>query len=189
MADSYLPPVEFLRECFSYDPETGQFVWRRRPDHHFTRESDARAWNSQNAGNLAFQGREKEGYGRSEVRYEGRRCRMRSSRVAFKLMTGEEPEQVDHRNGDETDDRWGNLRAATNTQNARNKPGKNAHPLPKGVVYEGRRFVAAINIGQRRKRLGSFATPAEAHAAYCAFAKLHQGEFFNPGPHRPSVFD
>jgi hypothetical protein len=189
MDDHYLPPVEFLRECFSYDPATGDIRWKARPPHHFSRDADFRTWNAQNAGNLAFQGREDDGYGRSEFRYEGKRYRTRSSRVAFKLMTGEEPEQVDHWNGDETDDRWENLRAATNTDNARNKIGKAGKVLPKGVFLEGRKFVASLNVGSRRHRIGTYDTPVEAHAAYCAEAKERHGEFFNPGPHRPSVFD
>lgn len=114
---------------------------------------------------------------------------MAASRVAFKLMTGREPEQIDHINGDETDDRWGNLRPATNTENTRNKIGAQGKVWPKGVFVAGRKFQAQINIGNRTKRLGRFDTPSEAHAAYCAFARRLHGEFFNPGPERPTIFD
>jgi hypothetical protein len=189
MAENYLPPVEFLRECFSYDPATGEIRWKARPRTHFVFEYNFVQWNAENVGNLAFQSREAEGYGRSEVRFEGKRYRTRASRLAFKLMTGQEPEQVDHINGDATDDRWENLRAATNLDNARNKPGHRNKTLPKGVQMERKKFVAALRVGDVKRRLGHFDTPAEAHAAYCEAASAVHGEFFNPGPARPSVFD
>ena len=28
-------PVEYLRECFHYDPETGELTWKERPLSHF----------------------------------------------------------------------------------------------------------------------------------------------------------
>lgn len=189
MDRNYLPPIEFLRECFSYEPETGAIRWNTRPASHFPSVEHAYHWNLRHSGTLAFQGRDAEGYGRSEVRYEGRRIRTRASRVIFKLMTGREPEQIDHVNGDETDDRWSNLRAATNTDNARNKIGRQTKHWPKGVFVVGRKFQAQINIGNDTHRLGLFETPSEAHAAYCAAARAIHGEFFNPGPPRPTIFD
>ncbi len=35
MAEPKILPIQFLRECFSYAPDTGAFRWKRRPDHHF----------------------------------------------------------------------------------------------------------------------------------------------------------
>lgn len=189
MAKSYLPPIEFLRECFSYDPETGLFRWNPRPVHHFAAEHVQRYWNTQNAGARAFTQIDPDGYHRAEVRFEGRRVRLKGHRVAFKLMTGLEPENVDHRNLNPLDDRFANLRAATWTDNARNKTGRTDKVLPKGVFASGRKFRAVVHRGGSKVRLGTFDTPAEAHAAYCAYASRHHGEFFNPGPSRPSIFD
>ena len=189
MADEYLPPVEFLRECFSYDPETGTFHWRVRPESHCGAQSIARAWNSRLAGSQAFTGVDKDGYGRAEFVHNGRRLRLRSHRVAFKLLTNEEPEFVDHISGNTRDDSAGNLRAATVLTNSRNRIGPRKHPLPKGVSREKGRFRAQGHLNGRKVSLGSFDTPAEAHAAFCAWAKPIHGEFFNPGPAKPSVFD
>jgi hypothetical protein len=42
-------------------------------------------------------------------------------RIIFKMMTGSEPHQVDHINGDPTDNRPCNLRAVTHSQNQHNR--------------------------------------------------------------------
>ena len=189
MATKPLPPVEFLRECFSYDPETGKLRWRRRPLHHFPTLSSAKLWNAQCAGRLALV-TDYEGHLRGEIRIDGDRVRMYAHRVIFKLMTGHDPtDEIDHINGIRSDNRWANLREATNFDNARNRRVK-ARTLPKCVYAENGRFIAkAYEEGRRRVRLGSFDTPAEAHAAYVAFAKPLHGEFFVAGPTVETIFD
>lgn len=185
-----LPPIEFLRECFSYDPDTGAFVWKLRPEHHFERESIARVWNLRFAGSPAFISVERNGgYLKAEVVYKGSRYRLRASRVAYKFVTGEEHPLIDHENRVVTDNRFKNLRPATNTLNMANTIGRPDKVLPKGVFSEKGKFVASMSVGNRKQRLGRFASPAEAHAAYCAAARAQHGEFFNPGPERPSIFD
>lgn len=189
MAIKPLPPVEFLRECFSYDPGTGKLRWRRRPVSHFPTLDSAKSWNAQYAGRLALT-TDYEGHARGEVRIDGQRTRLYAHRVIFKLMTGRDPvEQIDHINGVGSDNRWANLREASGLDNARNRRDP-TRPLPKCVYAEGRKFVAkAYGEGRRRVRLGSFDTPAEAHAAYVAFAGPLHGEFFNPGPGVETIFD
>lgn len=50
----HFPPVQYLHECFAYDPDTGLFRWRRRPEHHFQTPVDHVSWNKRWAGAPAF---------------------------------------------------------------------------------------------------------------------------------------
>lgn len=55
-------------------------------------------------------------------------------RLAFIWMIGEAPLVVDHKNGDKSDNRWVNLRAATNTSNRLNTKARSSNRLGiKGV--------------------------------------------------------
>lgn len=180
MPKIYLPPQSYLVQCFDYDPATGVFLWRRRPDHHFPRPSVAQMWNTQNAGNEAFM-QITDGYRRSDLRCEGQRVRMRACRAAWKIIHGTEPEQIDHIDGNRANDALANLRPATQQQNQRNRAGWGGRDLPKGVYLDRGAIRAAIWLDGRSVKLGRFATPIEAHEAYCAAAREHHGEFFNPG--------
>lgn len=91
-------------------------------------------------------------------------------------------EQVDHINGDSSDNRLENLRLATNTQNARNR-GKSKHNTSgyKGVFWHKatNKWTAQIGVDRKRIYLGIFDTPELAHRAYCEAAKVYHGEFAN----------
>lgn len=188
MAKTDLPPIEFLRECFSYDPETGELRWRHRPEHHFSAAWIAKSWNAKMAGS-AVGAKSHDGYLKVEVVSGGARRRFAGHRIAFVLHNGYDPEVVDHVNGDPSDNRAVNLRAATLLQNRWNAPGHKGHHFPKGVAREGRRFAAKAVEAGKKIRLGVFDTPAEAHEAWKAWAAKAHGEFFNPGPVKLTVYD
>lgn len=85
---------------------------------------------------------------------------------------------VDHRNKNDQDNRYTNLRAATKVQNAcnsRKKPGVGL----KGTTptRNGKRWTAQIKVNYRNINLGVFDTVEAAHDAYCAAAARHHGEF------------
>jgi hypothetical protein len=94
-------------------------------------------------------------------------------RVAFELMGVPVPDQVDHINGDKADNRWCNLRAATSSQNARNRRVANRTGF-KGVTPWQGRYRAQIN----RKHIGMFDTAEEAGRAYDVEARKQHGEFY-----------
>lgn len=188
MADRLLPPIEFLRECFLYDPETGSFRWRVRPGTHFPDDNTTLSWNLQYAGKPVFATVDKGGYCRAEVRREGRRYRLTAGRVAFALIHGWCPHIVDHEDGDPTNNRERNLRPATDEQSQWNKHSVRRPGIPRGAFLDKGRWTARVIHNRRRIYLGSFGTALEAHHAYCTFVRRERGEFANTGPNYYGAF-
>lgn len=96
--------------------------------------------------------------------------------VIWCWMTGEWPErQIDHADLQRSNNRWGNLRLATPSQNAfgrgNDNPDRGIEALPGG------KFRARIGGHDRRVTLGSFATREAARAAYRRAAVELYGEF------------
>lgn len=160
------PSVAVLRSLIRYSPRTGKFQWRvRRRGFRGIRVGQA-------AGSIGRQGYR-------SIRVDGRL--IRASNIAWALMTGAWPAEgmeIDHRDGDRSNDRWTNLRLATHAQNMRN----NRRPPPastgvKGVRRMGDSFQARIWVGANVVHLGTFATLAEAAAARREAARAEYGEF------------
>lgn len=161
-----MPSQKYLRECLDYDPETGGLTWRTRPLHHFkdgaqTARHNCNAWNGGWAGKEAFTATSPNGYvtgGLDRVIY-------RAHRIIWKLVHGQEPEDIDHINGDRADNRIANLRAVTRRENMRNAALRSNNKS--GVVGVSRargKWLAQIK-GQRQQFLGYFDTIEEAAAA------------------------
>lgn len=152
--------IDYLRRCIGYSPETGEFTWLE-PRGRLRAGDRAGTWND--SGYLC-------------IRIDGRPYR--AQRIAWALMNGVWPEgQIDHKNGNTRDNRFGNLRDATRRQNLLNRRGRSPTGL-KGVC-RGRkgRYRAVIRLDGKQTYLGEFDTPVQAHAAYVdAAIKLH-GEF------------
>jgi hypothetical protein len=150
--------AERLRQLFVYEPDTGRFV-RRIAASQFR------------AGLVAGSMDRRSGYVQMCVDFRN----YRAHRLAFLYMTGSIPAEVDHINGDRSDNSWANLRAATtalNAQNRRGRPSGCRQDLPMGVRQSSRNlakpYFATITISGRRVQLGSFATKEEAGAAFLA---------------------
>ena len=152
--------AEELRKHLSYDPETGEF--RRLIAHNRWAVGSV-------AGHLQF--------GYRLIRFMGRRYP--AHRLAWLYMTGEWPkDQVDHRDLSRDNNRWANLREATQSQNQMNRPRMKPHRL-KGTSFNGRekKFTAEIYKDRTRHFLGYFGTEAEAHQAYVSASRRLFGEF------------
>lgn len=175
MAAKTLPDQAYLRECFEYDPFTGVLTWRERPLEHFFDKRSGRIWNTKHGGNAA--GNLRDGY-----LYVGLGKRRLAHRVIFKMMTGEEPSEIDHRNCIRDDNRWDNLRAATRLTNSWNHPGQDNRTTPrKGIRFQKGAWTARIAVKGKAYHLGSFSTEEDAHRAYCDAAVRLHGEFANFG--------
>lgn len=106
---------------------------------------------------------------------DGSRKRVILARELLGLAPGE---QADHINRDPLDNRRGNLRPSTASENNcnRRRPAKAKSPY-KGVRQHRRRWSAEIKLGGRSVYLGSFATAEEAASAYRAAAVRMHGQF------------
>lgn len=106
-------------------------------------------------------------------------------RVIWAIHYGEWPEnEVDHINGNKTDNRIENLRIATPSENRCNR-GKQRNNTSgyKGVYFNKRSnsWYAEIRKSGIKKYLGSAKTPEEAHKIYVANLVNYHGSFSNKG--------
>ncbi len=156
--------AERLREAVDYDPETGSMTWRKPPANR-CKVGDA----------VGSKGRD----GRVGTYFLGKRRRVHV--LAWLYMTGEWPVGViDHANGDPSDNRWGNLRAATHRQNMQNKRRQANNQVGlKGVSFHrlSGKWFARINVNGTVKSLGYHSSPEAAHEAYRKAALQYHGEF------------
>lgn len=165
-----------LRELLNYDPETGAFTWLPRPERLFRTNGAYRSWNSHYANKSAGSQRHDLYW---EMRVFGKRYR--AHRLAWLYMTGEMPtHEIDHRDGDPSNNRIDNLRdvsTSVNMQNQRKATSRNKSSGMLGVTKgDGNRWKAAIVICGKRRHLGCFDTPAAAHAAYLTAKRIaHPG--------------
>jgi len=94
-------------------------------------------------------------------------------RLIYFIATGEEPDYIDHINGDRSDNRIENLRAATNSQNMANQQRRR----PVWVYRQGRKWYGRIMKNYRTHRIRPADTKEEAEQRVAELrARLH-GEF------------
>ena len=163
-----------LQEWFIYQPETGEFFWRKIPERTrggISVGGIAGSWTTGGNGSHAKKRR---------VLWL-RRKRMYAGRAAYVYVHGDIPETalVDHLDGDVANDRIANLRLASSIQNAWNKTGAAESSRSKGVSLDIRGRYKARILGPDGKKinLGTWPSEAEAHAAYMGASAVLHGEF------------
>lgn len=174
MANGKELTVEMVRAALDYDPETGVFIWRNRPDM-------PAQWNSRFPGTQAGC--------HPRYRYIGILLfgkRYYAHRLAWLHFYGKWPKDlIDHKNGDPSDNRLSNLRECTHSENHQNKmkkPGGKPGYIGVGFQKKAGRWQAYITIDYKMTHLGFFDTPEKARAAYLkAKRTLHP---FQPVPSR-----
>lgn len=185
MAPCQLPDKSVLRQLLRYDPDSGMFHWRAREPELFeetqvSRRLKAFRWNSRNAFREALTAN-KHGYKGGTIFG----MQVLAHRVAWKWMTGEDAHEIDHINGDKSDNRFANLRVVTRQENSRNKPMMRRNisgHMGVSYVQKSDRWRADINVGDKQVYLGQFKTKAEAVAARRAADKVIG---FHPNHGRP----
>lgn len=101
-------------------------------------------------------------------------------RLAWFYVHGEWPKEIDHINGDKSDNSLVNLRPVTRSQNRMNcsayKRNKSGY---RGVNFDlaSSKWKAQIQKQGKKFSLGYHATAEAAHAAYCAASAEMHGEY------------
>lgn len=165
MTAKQLPPPELLRQLLRYEPETGKLFWRERTPEMFKRARDCKGWNLKFSGKEAFTAKTANGYHHGGIGCTSYYAhRIIFSMACENLHYGE----IDHINGDKSDNRLENLRKVSHAENMKNsKIQKNNVSGFSGVHYEmsSSKWRATINVGGKAKRLGRFANKDDAIAA------------------------
>ncbi len=159
--------IDIIRELLHYDPETGVFRWKNRR---------ANIPAGTEAGYINFWG-----YRIIGIITNGKKTRYSAHRLAWAYVTGKWPvNEIDHKNMNKADNKWGNLREATSSQNKCNRVEPNQSGF-KGVFkkesWRKKPWAAQICINKKRVCLGNFLTPEEAYAAYCDAVVKYHGDF------------
>lgn len=154
--------IEKIRDVIDYDPSTGEFTWKvlrggcKRRVAGYSKNGDY-----------------------SIISVRG--VRWKSHRLAWFHFYGEMPPPlIDHIDGNKSNNRISNLRAATKAENCRNKRiHANNTSGYKGVSWHKAtgKWMASIMTNGKTVHLGVFSDPTEAHEAYTQAARDMHGEF------------
>lgn len=163
MADRRILTPEVLRQLLRYDPETGKLFWLERgpqwfPSGHHSAETRAQVWNTKFAGREAFTCQIYGTYHIGAVL----KITVNAQRVAYSIYHGvhiEDLREIDHINGNKSDNRIVNLREVPHAENAKNvslyKSNKSGVP---GVMWEDshKAWAVKINHNGKQRRIGRF---------------------------------
>lgn len=158
-----LPSLERIKELVDYNQENGLFTWK-----------------------VYRGGKAKAGTPAGSIRVDGYMAicidkkSYFSSRIAWYLSTGIDPVNfdIDHIDGNKMNNRFSNLRLATESQNCSNRKRRADNTSGfKGVYRMGKKWAANITANKCKKHLGVFDTPEIAYAEYLKHASSMHGEF------------
>ncbi len=147
-----------LRELLNYDHETGIFS---RVTTRGSRVSGAIA------GNISADNR-------VQIYVDNRNYK--AHRLVWLYVFGQWPTyDIDHINGNPSDNRLCNLRDIPHRINLQNRQGPTKVNSTKmlGVTKNKKKFAAQIKINGKRIWLGTYDTPDEAHAVYLEMKRKH----------------
>ena len=157
--------LEKLKEYFEYNPVTGVFTRIKKANYN------------QKLGKKLGSLNKSTGY--LQCKIFGQNAYIH--RLAWLYVNGEWPvNEIDHIDGDKTNNRIKNLRPATHAQNNTNRDNhKNKYGF-KGVKRHHsnkNRWYSMIQVEGRQIYLGMCDTPEEAYVNYCKAAERYHGDF------------
>jgi hypothetical protein len=167
-----LPSQAKLLRLLDYESRTGLLFWKAR---HVKSKAD-KVFNTTFAG-------ERAGYMHSHgyIVLEIYGIAYKAHRIIWKMMTGKEPsEWLDHKNCNRADNRWKNIREATQAQNSYNgrisPRNTSGHRCVSFIKAHGR-FRAAVQIDGKKKHLGYYGEAIEAARAANKIIRETRGKF------------
>jgi hypothetical protein len=164
MAFNSAVTIERLKEVLSYDPATGLFVWKI-----------SLGWK----GAVGKEAGTPHQRGYISIMIDQKLYL--AHRLAWFYITGQWPKnRVDHKDCDRANNRFENLREATNSQNNQNRRKRaGCRSRFKGVSWHvrDRMWEARIKLNRETIRLGLYKTEEDAHAAYCDAARKMFGDY------------
>lgn len=146
-----------LKEALLYNPETGEIV-------------------RSGCGGKAFASKVTRGYLAGEL--DG--VKLRAHRVAWAMHYDQWPDgDVDHIDGDTSNNAISNLRLASNQQNQWNTKARAGSSSFKGVSWKAadKKWQVRVTDGARTKHVGYYADEVQAARAYDEAAKRYHGQF------------
>lgn len=142
-----LPEQHELLKLFSYEPNTGMLI--RLVSNNGNRSGSIVGWLN------------RLGYLKTGI--AGRHYM--THRIIWKMVTGCEPDDVDHLDGNRANNRWDNLRSISSSENAKNRGHqRNNTSGVQGVSWVSSRrcWVASISIKGKDRTLGRFKAFSDA---------------------------
>ena len=164
------PEISLLRDILDYNHESGALTWKASD-----KRSDS--WNKRYAGVAALQSIEPTGYLRGTIGGSQYKAHV----ICWGIYYGRYPSlEIDHINGNKSDNRIENLRSASRSENQINIGIRlNNTSGYKGASWKSRngKWQSQIQLNGKTKYLGLYNTAEEAGAAYDNASRKYHGEF------------
>lgn len=164
---------EYIEDLLTYDMVTGVFVWKKR----LGRTKSDNIFNSLFAGQVAGSVLTSSKSATKYIAIKIHGKSYKAHRLAFLVVEGCMPEQVDHIDHNGLNNSWDNLRASNNTDNSKNLPMQKSNKT--GVIgvnwhkAAGKWQARAVDANGKRIDLGRYDDFDDAVKA----RKTHEVEF------------